>query len=83
MENFEPKHMIFDHGTRGDKFYIILKGKVSIWIPKNEKYEDFSNKLLKEKMSLYAKRLLSNARSKINSKVIDSKQNKNQISLKN
>jgi len=44
MEKFEPKHMIFDYGTRGDKFYIILRGKVSIWIPKNEKYEDFSNK---------------------------------------
>ena len=25
--------MIFDYGTEGDKFYIILSGSVNIWVP--------------------------------------------------
>ena len=36
MEKYEPKQMIFDYGTRGDKFYIILQGKVSVWVPDKE-----------------------------------------------
>ena len=33
LEHFRPGEMIFDYGDVGDKFYIILKGRVSILIP--------------------------------------------------
>ena len=33
LEKFEQNHIIFDFGTRGDKYYIVLKGRVSVWIP--------------------------------------------------
>ena len=33
LEVFEPDQMVFDYGDKGDKFFIILKGKVSIQIP--------------------------------------------------
>ena len=33
LEVFAPGEMVFDYGDIGDKFFIILKGKVSILIP--------------------------------------------------
>ena len=30
IENFDNKEMVFDYGDLGDKFFIILKGSISI-----------------------------------------------------
>lgn len=33
LETFKRNEMVFDYGTEGDKFYIILSGSVNIWVP--------------------------------------------------
>ena len=47
-EFFKEKEMIIRQGDPGDKFYLILKGKVSINLP-NKKHEDASKKIEKIK----------------------------------
>jgi len=39
LEQFHPGQMVFDHGDAGDKFYIILKGQVGVYIPIRVKVE--------------------------------------------
>jgi CRP-like cAMP-binding protein len=34
LEVFDAGDVIFNHGDSGNKFYIILKGKVSVSIPR-------------------------------------------------
>ena len=33
LETFKENEMVFDYGTQGDKFYIILSGSVNVWVP--------------------------------------------------
>ena len=33
LESFKQNQMVFDYGTIGNKFYIILTGSVNIWVP--------------------------------------------------
>ena len=38
-EKFEKGKNVFDYGHRGDKFYLIIEGQVSIWVPTNFKVD--------------------------------------------
>lgn len=54
-EHFKKGHNVFDWGSFGDKFYIILRGKVSIQVPQ-EKLKKKVNTLVKEEMlKMYVK----------------------------
>jgi CRP-like cAMP-binding protein len=54
-EHFKKGTNVFDWGSFGDKFYIILRGKVSVMVPQ-EKLKKKVNTLVKEEMlKMYVK----------------------------
>ena len=54
-EHFKKGTNVFDWGSFGDKFYIILRGKVSVLVPQ-EKLKKKVNTLVKEEMlKMYVK----------------------------
>ncbi len=54
-ENFKKGSNVFEWGSFGDKFYIILRGRVSVLVPQ-EKLKKKVNTLVKEEMlKMYVK----------------------------
>ncbi len=54
-ESFKKGSNVFEWGSFGDKFYIILKGKVSVQIPQ-DKFKKKVNTMVKEEMlKMYVK----------------------------
>ena len=42
LERFDTNQNIIEYGVRGEKFYMILKGSASVWIPNPNASKDGS-----------------------------------------
>lgn len=39
----EPGHIVFEHGSTGDLFYMVLDGEVEVLIPDQEVIREYQN----------------------------------------